>query len=157
MKRIKICSFEGRRPFLRGDNYIKVKIHWWNLKIFFSKTSVLNSNQLGTKLLWVKRTYVFTKIFFLFQIASSTPYLQTINRMRSSHPTRPGIIYRLHHLTLLHTSTLSFKQQHQLQTTPRTPDQHPEQCELQTNPLNNVNSRPPYCVLYIIPPNNHLR
>ena len=37
MKRIKICSFEGWRPFLRGDNYIKVKIHWRNLKVFFSR------------------------------------------------------------------------------------------------------------------------
>ena len=37
---------------------------------------------------------------------------------RPSHPTRPGILYRLPYLSSLHTPTLSFKQQRKLQTTP---------------------------------------
>ena len=37
------------RPFPRGDNYEIVKIHWRNLKIFFSRTTGPISTKLGTK------------------------------------------------------------------------------------------------------------
>ena len=79
--------------------------------------------------------------FFLLQIPNLTPYLQSINYARPSR----GILYRLRHLSSLHTSTLSLTQQHKLQTTPLnnvnsrpplwtmwTPDHPTEQCELQT-------------------------
>ena len=45
---------EGLRPFPRGDNYEIVKIHWQNLKIFFSRTAGPISTKLGTNHLWVK-------------------------------------------------------------------------------------------------------
>ena len=45
---------EGPRPFPRGDNYEIVKIHWRNLKIFFSRTTEPISTKLGTKHPWVK-------------------------------------------------------------------------------------------------------
>ena len=100
---------------------------------------------------------------FLFQIPSSTPYLQSLKYPMPSHPTRLGILYRLHHLSSLQTSTLSFKQQRKLQTTPLnnvnsrplhwtmwtplhltvlnwTPVHHIELFELQTTSLSNVNS-----------------
>ena len=38
-KGIKNCSNEGPGPFRRGYNLEIVKIHWWNLKITFSRTS----------------------------------------------------------------------------------------------------------------------
>ena len=46
---IQACSNEGPRPFPRGDDYELVKIHWYNLKIFFSRTTGLISTKLGTK------------------------------------------------------------------------------------------------------------
>ena len=49
MKRIQVCSNEGPRPFARGDNNEIVKIHWWNLKIFFSRTTGPISTKLSTK------------------------------------------------------------------------------------------------------------
>ena len=49
-----VCSNEGSRPFPSGDNYEIVKIHWRNLKIFFSRTTGPISIKLGTKHPWVK-------------------------------------------------------------------------------------------------------
>ena len=49
-----VCSNEGPCPFSRGDNYEIVKIHWRNLKIFFSRTTEPISTKLGTKHPWVK-------------------------------------------------------------------------------------------------------
>ena len=54
VKGIQVCSNEGPRPFPRGDNYEIVKIHWRNLKIFFSRTTGPISAKLGTKYPWVK-------------------------------------------------------------------------------------------------------
>ena len=54
VKGTQVCSNEGPRPFPRGDNYEIVKIHWRNLKIFFSRTTKPISNKLGTKHPWVK-------------------------------------------------------------------------------------------------------
>ena len=95
-------------------------------------------------------------LFFLFQIPSSTPFLLLVNYITPSHPTKPGILYRLQHLSSLHTSTLSLTQQHKLRTTSLnnvnskpphltmwTPHHPTEQCELQIIPLNNMNSIPP--------------
>ena len=42
------------RPFPRGANYEIVKIHWRNLKIFFSRTTESTSTKLSTKHPWVK-------------------------------------------------------------------------------------------------------
>ena len=53
-KRIQVCSNEGFRPFLRGDNCEMAKIHWQNLKNVFSKTTGPFSTKLGTKNPWVK-------------------------------------------------------------------------------------------------------
>ena len=39
IKGIQVCSDEGPRPFPGRDNYEIAKIHWWNLKIFFSRTT----------------------------------------------------------------------------------------------------------------------
>ena len=54
VKGIQVCSNEGPCPFPRGDNYKIVKIHRWNLKIFFSRTTGPISTKLGTKHPWVK-------------------------------------------------------------------------------------------------------
>ena len=54
MKGIHICSNEGRHPFQRGDNRELIKINWQLLNIFFSRTTGLISNKLGTKYPWVK-------------------------------------------------------------------------------------------------------
>ena len=51
---INICSNEGPCPFPMGDNYEIVKIHWRNLKIFFSRTIGPISTNLGTKYPLVK-------------------------------------------------------------------------------------------------------
>ena len=48
VKGIQVYSNEGPRPFPRGDNYEIVKIHWRNLKIFFSRTTEPISTKLGT-------------------------------------------------------------------------------------------------------------
>ena len=40
-------------PFLREENLEIAKIHWQNLKIFFSRTSWLISTKLCTKHIWV--------------------------------------------------------------------------------------------------------
>ena len=53
MKKIQVSSNEGLHPFQRGDNNEIAKIHWWNLKIFFSKTIQLISTKLCTKHPWV--------------------------------------------------------------------------------------------------------
>ena len=56
---IQICSNERPRPFPRGDNYEKVKIHSLpNLKIFLSRTTGLISTKLGTKHPWVMEIQV---------------------------------------------------------------------------------------------------
>ena len=39
MTRIQFCSNEMLNPFPRGDNYEIAKIHWRDLKIFFSRTA----------------------------------------------------------------------------------------------------------------------
>ena len=54
VKGIQVCSNEGPRPFPRGDNYEIVKIHWWNFKIFLSRTTEPFSTKLVTKHSWVK-------------------------------------------------------------------------------------------------------
>ena len=54
VKGIQVCSNERPHPFPRGDNYKIVKIHWQNLKIFFSRTNGPISTKLGTKSPWVK-------------------------------------------------------------------------------------------------------
>ena len=54
VKEIQVYSNEEPCPFPRGDNYEKAKIHWWNLKIFFYRTTGLISTKLGTKHPWVK-------------------------------------------------------------------------------------------------------
>ena len=53
VKRIQVCSNEEPHPFPRGDNYEIAKMHWWNLKIFFSKTTEPISINVGTKYPWV--------------------------------------------------------------------------------------------------------
>ena len=47
-------------PFPRGDNYEKAKIHWWNLKIFFSRTTGPSSTKHCTKHPLMKETQGFT-------------------------------------------------------------------------------------------------
>ena len=54
MKGIQVCSNEGPCPFPKGDNYEIVKIHWWNVKVFFSRTTGPISTKLCTKHPWVK-------------------------------------------------------------------------------------------------------
>ena len=54
VKGIRICLNEGTRPFPRGDNCEIVRMHCWNLKIFFSRTTQVISTKLGTKHPWVK-------------------------------------------------------------------------------------------------------
>ena len=60
VKEIQVYSNEEPCPFPRGDNYEKAKIHWWNLKIFFYRTTGLISSKLGTKHPWVKGIQVCT-------------------------------------------------------------------------------------------------
>ena len=60
MKGIQICSNEGPCFFSRGDNYKMVKIHWRNLKIFFSRTTEPISTKLGTKHPWMKGIQVYS-------------------------------------------------------------------------------------------------
>ena len=55
---IRVCWNEGPRLFPRGDDYEIVKIHWQNLKIFFSKTTGPISTKLGTKHPLLIRTHV---------------------------------------------------------------------------------------------------
>ena len=59
MKGIQVCSNEGPRPSPRWDNYEIAKIHFQNLKIFFSRTIWPISTKLGTKHPWVKGIQVF--------------------------------------------------------------------------------------------------
>ena len=47
---ISICSHKEQRPFQRGDNNKIAKIHWWTLKIFFSRTT--RSNPTKFCILW---------------------------------------------------------------------------------------------------------
>ena len=54
VKGISSCSNDGPHPLPRGDNYEIAKIHWRNLKIFFSRTTGLISTKFGTKHLWMK-------------------------------------------------------------------------------------------------------
>ena len=49
VKGIQVCSNEGSRPFPRGDNFEIVKMHWWHLKIFASRTTGQISIKLDTK------------------------------------------------------------------------------------------------------------
>ena len=50
----RVFSNEGPRPFPRGDNCEIVKIHWQNLKMFFSRTTGPISTKLCTKHPWGK-------------------------------------------------------------------------------------------------------
>ena len=54
VKGIQVCSIEGPHPFPRGDNYEIAKIHWQNLKIFFSRTTEPISTNLCAKHSWMK-------------------------------------------------------------------------------------------------------
>ena len=54
LKGIQVCSYEGPRPFPRGDNCEITKIHWRNFKIFFSRITGPISTKLGTEHPWVK-------------------------------------------------------------------------------------------------------
>ena len=54
VKGIQVCSNEGPCPFPRGDNFEIAKIHWQNLKIFFSRTTWPISIENGIKHPWVK-------------------------------------------------------------------------------------------------------
>ena len=49
LKGIQVYSNEEPRLFPRGDNYEMAKIHEWNKKIFFSRTTGSISNKLGKK------------------------------------------------------------------------------------------------------------
>ena len=51
---LKFLQMKARPFLLRGDNYEVEKIHWLNLKIFFSRTTEPISTKLGTKHPWVK-------------------------------------------------------------------------------------------------------
>ena len=53
-KGIQVCTNEGPHPFPGGDNYEIAKTHWWNLKIFFSRSTWQLSTKLGIKHLWEK-------------------------------------------------------------------------------------------------------
>ena len=53
-RRFKFVQMKGPALF-QGEIITQiVKIHWWNLKIFFSRTTVLILTKLGTKHPWVK-------------------------------------------------------------------------------------------------------
>ena len=54
VKGIRVCSNEGPCPFPWGDYYEIANKHWWNSKIFFSRTTGPISTKLGIKHLWVK-------------------------------------------------------------------------------------------------------
>ena len=56
VKGIQLYSNEGPLPFSRGDNKEIAKIHWWTLKILFSRITGPISTKLGTRHLWVKKT-----------------------------------------------------------------------------------------------------
>ena len=45
-------------PFSKGDNYVIVKIHWRNLKMFFFRTTGPISTKFGAKHPWVKMIQV---------------------------------------------------------------------------------------------------
>ena len=55
---IQVCSYEGPRPFPRGDNKEIAKIHRRTLKIFFIRTTGPISTKLGTKHPWVMGNHV---------------------------------------------------------------------------------------------------
>ena len=63
-KGIQVCLNKGPRPFSRGDNYEITKIHWQNLKIFFSITTGSISTTPITVHPWVKG----------FQVCSKEPF-----------------------------------------------------------------------------------
>ena len=50
---IQICLYEGPRPLPRGDNKEITKIHWWTLKIVFSRITGPILSKLCTKHSWV--------------------------------------------------------------------------------------------------------
>ena len=54
VKGIQFCSNEGPCPFSRGDYFKIAKIHWQNLKIFFSWTTKPISTKLCTRHPWMK-------------------------------------------------------------------------------------------------------
>ena len=53
IKWIQVFSNEGSCPFPRGDNNEIAKIHWWNLKIFFTKSTGPYLTKLGSKDSWL--------------------------------------------------------------------------------------------------------
>ena len=60
--KIQVSSNKGLRPFPKGDNYKKLKIHLRNLKIFFSRNTGPISTKLGTKHPWVMKIQVFLQM-----------------------------------------------------------------------------------------------
>ena len=60
VKGIQFYSNKGPCPFPRGDNCEIAKIHWRNLKIFFSRTAGPILTKFGTKHPWVKGIQVFS-------------------------------------------------------------------------------------------------
>ena len=113
--------------FLKGDFFFSMI--WYNHT--FGQICLLNRTI--SQMIDVVHGPLFSKFhkilmqfvdFFLFQNPSPTPYLQSINYTRTSHPTRPGIPDRLHSippLCLKHNSVNSG-----------------------STPLNNVKSRAPH-------------
>ena len=72
VKGFQVCSNEGPCPFPRRDDYEIVKIHWWNLHIFYSRTTGSFSTKLSTKHLWLKGIQVCPKTLTKFLKSSST-------------------------------------------------------------------------------------
>ena len=80
VKGIQVYSNEGSHPFPRGDKYEIVKIHWLNLKIFFSRTTWPFSTKLGTMHPRVKGIQVCLNegpSFFQGDIIGNTEYTLT--------------------------------------------------------------------------------
>ena len=90
VKGIQVYSNEGPCPFPRGDNYEIAKIHWQNLKIFFSRTTGPILTKLGTKYSWVKWIQVCTNEGFCFFqkdiIAKLWKYINKFEKASSPEP-----------------------------------------------------------------------
>ena len=69
VKEIHDCESKGPRPFPREDNFKNAKIHWRNLKFFFSRTSKPIFTKLDTKHPCVKGfKFVHMEGYSLFQV-----------------------------------------------------------------------------------------
>ena len=65
---IHVCSNDGPHSFPRWENHEIAKLHWLNLKTFFSKTTRAISTKRGTKHHWVVGIQIFQmKGHILFQ------------------------------------------------------------------------------------------